>query len=125
MASHKHRTSNKRRCCRKLDLAVDDDGSIVASRLNESTSDEAVTGAELVGGLRATIERFTADGAYDSRMLYEAVSAIDSHDLKFVIPPKAIPIIDFSGARGMASAERVDSSNRTGGPPSMAEGFRC
>ena len=32
--------------------------------------------------------RFTADGAYDSRDLYEAVAAVGAADLRIVIPPK-------------------------------------
>ena len=93
--AHKHRTSNKRRRWRKLHLALDGDGFIVASMLNESTSDDAATGVELPGGLGATIDRFTADGAYDSRALYEAVSAVGSPDLTIVIPPKSTAVIDF------------------------------
>lgn len=93
--AHKHRTSNKRRRWRKLHLAVDGHGFIVASRLNESPSDDAATGVVLLGGLRTTIDRFTADGAYDSRALYEAVSAIGSPALKIVIPPKSTAVVDF------------------------------
>ncbi len=64
--AHKHRTSKKRRRWRKVHLAFDGDGFIVASRLNESSSDDAATAVEVLGGLGVTIERFTADGAYDS-----------------------------------------------------------
>ena len=49
----------------------------------------------LLGGLRTTIDRFTADGAYDSRALYEAVSAIGSPALNIVIPPKSTAVVDF------------------------------
>jgi hypothetical protein len=51
---------------------------------------------EIVIGLGATIERFTADGDYDSRALYEAMSAVGSPDLKVVIPPKSTAVV---GAR--------------------------
>lgn len=92
--AHKHRTSNKRRRWRKLHLALDGDGYIVASRLNESSCDDAATGVEVLGGLGVTIERFTADGAYDSRALYEALSAIGSPCLQVVIPPKSTAVLD-------------------------------
>ena len=70
--AHKHRTSNKRRRWRKLHLAVDGHGFIVASRLNESPSDDAATGVELLGGLRTR-----------------------SPALKIVIPPKSTAVVDF------------------------------
>ncbi|NCG17569.1 MAG: hypothetical protein GWP91_00950 [Rhodobacterales bacterium] len=75
-------------------VAIDGDGFIVASRLTGSTSDDAATGTEIVIGLGAIIERFTADGGYDSRALYEAVSAVGSPDLKVVLPSQSTAVVD-------------------------------
>ena len=92
--AHKHKTSNKRRSWRKLHLAVDGNGFIVASRLTKSSVDDAAVGATMLDEFEATIERFTADGAYDTRAMYDALAATGMPGLKIVIPPKRTAVAD-------------------------------
>jgi len=40
------------------------------------------------------IARFAADGAYDSRTMYEALAAAGSTDIRIVIPPKKTAAVD-------------------------------
>ena len=86
--AHKHRTSNKRRSWRKLHLAVDGHGFIVASELTSSGADDATVGAAMIKEIEAAIGRFTADGAYDNRAIYEALTTADLSDMTTVIPPR-------------------------------------
>ena len=85
---HKHKTSNKRRSWRKLHLGVDASGFIVASDLTESRADDATVGVALISRLKSPIGRFTADGAYDTRAIYEALApAAGSSGTTIVVPP--------------------------------------
>ena len=84
----KHRTSNKRRSWRKLHLAVDSSGFIVASELTSSGADDASVGATMIEKIEVAIERFTADGAYDTRAIYEALTAAGERGTTIVIPPR-------------------------------------
>ena len=86
--AHKHRTSNKRRAWRKLHLGVDDEGFIIASELTESGVDDASVGAAMIEGIDAAIARFMADGACDTRAIYEAFAAVGAPDPTIVIPPR-------------------------------------
>ncbi len=63
------------RCWRKLHLGVDADGFIVASELTDSGMDDGSVGAAMIRGYDGSIERFTGDGAYDTRAIYEALAA--------------------------------------------------
>ncbi len=65
----KHEPANKRRCWRKLHLGVDADGFIVASDLTDSRMDDGSVGAATIRGYDGSIERFTGDGAYDTRAI--------------------------------------------------------
>jgi hypothetical protein len=82
--AHKHRTSNKRRAWRKLHLAVDSEGFISASERTGSGVDDASVGVALIERVDASIQRFTADGAYDTRAIYDALAAVWAS----VIPPR-------------------------------------
>lgn len=95
----KHRTSNKRRSWRKLHLGVDDQGFIVASKLTNSGEDDATVGAAILKGIDDTIEQFTADGAYDTRAIYEALVAAGERGTTIVIPPRK------TGSRSMPPEE--------------------
>ena len=75
--AHKHRTSNKRRSWRKLHLGV-----------AGSSIDDAPVGVTMIDAVRAAIGRFTADGAYDTRTIYEALAAAGEADIAIVVPPK-------------------------------------
>lgn len=86
--AHKHKTSDKRRTWRKLHLGVDSDGFIVASQLTESSVDDSSVGVTMIKEGGADIGRFTADGAYDTTAIYEALAATGAPELNIVIPPK-------------------------------------
>ncbi len=87
---HKHNTSNKRRSWRKLHLGVDGEGFIVTSRLTDSGADDALVGVGMIEELEAFIARFTADGAYDGKVVYEAVAARGAPSAKAVCEPHSI-----------------------------------
>lgn len=84
----KHKTANRRRSWRKLHLGVDGDGFIVASKLTDSGTDDATVGAAMIKEIEAAIERFTADGAYDTRAIYQALAAAGGPCAPIVIPPR-------------------------------------
>ena len=86
--AHKHRTSNKRRAWRKLHLGVDSEGFIVASELTESGVDDASVGVAMIEEIETDIGRFTADWAYDTRGIYEALGSAGSTLPTIVIPPR-------------------------------------
>ena len=84
----KHTSANKRRCWRKLHLGVDAGGFIVASELTESWVDDSSVGAAMIRGVGSGIKRFNADGAYDTRAIYEALAATGGTGVNVVIPPR-------------------------------------
>jgi hypothetical protein len=86
--AHKHRTSNKRRVWRKLHLGVDAGGFIITSELTDSGVDDASVGVAMIEGIEGAIERFTADGAYDTRAIYEVLGAAAAAVPTLVIPPR-------------------------------------
>jgi hypothetical protein len=92
--AHKHKTSNKRRSWRKLHLAIDGAGLIVASELTESGVDDSSVAAKMVDGLHASIERFAADGAYDTRAMYAAPETAGAPGLNVAIPPKRTAAVE-------------------------------
>ena len=73
-----------RRGWRKLHVAVDEEGFIVAAELTENTRADASVVSDLLGSFDGPIRRFTADGAYDSRAVYELVR---SRGGQVVVPP--------------------------------------
>ena len=86
--AHKHKTSKKRRDWRKLHIGVDAEGSIVAAELTASSRDDASTLPDLLAPLEVSIRRFTADGAYDHRSVYDRASAAGTEKVVIVIPPR-------------------------------------
>ena len=85
--AHKHKTSKKRRDWRKLYIGVDAEGFIVAADLTASSRDDASTLPDLLAPLEVPIRRFTADGAYDHRSVYDRASAAGTKNVVIVIPP--------------------------------------
>ena len=85
--AHKHKTSKKRRDWRKLHIGVDAEGFIVAAELPASSRDDASTLPDLLAPLEVPIRRFTADGAYDHRSVYDRASAAGTENVVIVIPP--------------------------------------
>ena len=90
--AHKHKTSNQCRSWRKLHLGIDGDGYIIAAALTDSGVDDASVGISMLEHIEGTIARFTADGAYDTRPMYEALSAAGGGNIRIVIPPKKTAI---------------------------------
>jgi hypothetical protein len=67
---------------------VDAQGFVVASALTDSGQDDATEGVRMIGGLDRAIGRFTADGAYDTRAVYEALAPAGGEPCTIVIPPR-------------------------------------
>ena len=96
--AHKYKASKKRRDWRKLHIGVDEEGFIVAAELTVSSGDDASTLPDLLDQIEVPIRRFTADGAYDHRSIYERVGSAGTEDVVIVIPPR----------RSAVSAEPTD-----------------
>jgi hypothetical protein len=110
--THKHRTANRRRSWRKLHLAIDGHGYIIASKLTDRIVPDASVGISILEQIEATIARFTADGAYDSRPMYEALTKAGTTDIRIVIPPMKTASVD-SRATG-SWCQRNDAIERIG-----------
>jgi hypothetical protein len=92
--SHKHRTPTQSRSWRKLHLAIDRGGYIIASAITDRIVADASVGISIIEQLEGTIARFTADGAYDTRQMYEALGKAGETNIRIVIPPKKSAIVD-------------------------------
>ncbi len=101
----KHRTSNTRRSWRKLHLGVRSDGFIEASALTGSEEDDASVGVVLIQEIAASVASFRADGAYDTRAVYDALGEAGTQDIDVVIPPRrtASPTPGATGPWGQRS----------------------
>ena len=86
--AHKHKASKKRRDWRKLHIGVDAEGFIVAAELTASSRDDASTLPALLDTIEVPIRRFTADGVYDHRSVYDQLSAAGTENVVIVIPPR-------------------------------------
>ena len=85
-----HKASKKRRDWRKLHIGVDAEGFIVAVELTASSRDDASTLPDLLNQLEVPIRRFTADGAYDHRLVYDQVSDAGIENVVIVVPLVAL-----------------------------------
>ena len=83
-AAAKHGRKGKRGW-RKLHIAVDGSGAIVAQVLTDGNADDAATVPDLLDQLEGELSGFVADAAYDSRLVYDAASA---RGAAAVIPPR-------------------------------------
>ena len=110
--AHKHRTSSQRRSWRKLHLAIDGDGYIIAASLTDRMVSDASVRISILEQIEGTIARFTADGAYDSRPMYEALAAAGASDIRIVITPKKTATVD-PRAKGPC-CQRNDAIKRIG-----------
>ena len=86
--AHKYKASKQRRDWRKLHIGVDDEGFIVAAELTASRWDDASALPDLLDQIEVPIRRFTADGAYDHRSIYDRVGAAGTENVVIVIPPR-------------------------------------
>ena len=98
--SHRHKAGKARRDWRKLHVGVDAEGFVVATKLTESTVDDASVVPELLEQVDAPIERFTGDGAYDRASVYEEIGKAGTPDVAVVVPPRR-PAAVSKGAEGM------------------------
>ncbi|MFT5433617.1 MAG: hypothetical protein ACI9OJ_004323 [Myxococcota bacterium] len=116
--AHKHKTSNKRRAWRKLHLAVDSAGFIIASELTDSSTDDASVGVAMIERIESTIGRFDADGAYDTKAIYAALHQVGEAVVPtIVIPPRktasvSVPPDEISQQRDAAIARIVEVGRR-------------
>ena len=116
--THRHKSSKARRQWRKLHVGVDDDGYIVAATLTKNSVDDPSIVPELVEQIDSPIKRFTADGAYDTRPVYELLDDVGAADIKIVIPPRRGAVAS-SGAEGTwaqrnATLETIANVGRQG-----------
>ena len=83
---------------KKLHLAVDRAGVIVAHALTEPTVDDATTGIDLIETVNDEIARVTADAAYDTITFYDAATA---RGTTVVVPPNKTGVC-LDGVSGRA-----------------------
>ncbi|MFT5432468.1 MAG: hypothetical protein ACI9OJ_003167, partial [Myxococcota bacterium] len=100
-----------------MHLAVDGEGFIVASELTESGVDDASVGGALIDRIDSAIDRFTADGAYDTRAIYEALLESGPSVPTIMIPPRRTasvskPAEDFLQQRDTAIARIAEVARR-------------
>ena len=114
--AHKYKVSKKRRDWQKLHIGVDDEGFIVAAELTGSGGDDASALPDLLDQIEAPIQRFTADGAYDHRSIYDRVAAAGTEDIVTVIPPRRSAVsagpTDGPWAQREAAVERIRKIGR-------------
>ena len=114
--THKYKASRKRRDWRKLHIGVDDEGFIVAAELTASSVDDASTLPDLLDQIEDPIGRFTADGAYDHRSIYERVGAAGTEEVVIVVPPRRCAVsagpTDGPWAQREAALERIGAVGR-------------
>ena len=63
-------------------------GSLWRPELTASSRDDASTLPALLDTIEVPIRRFTADGAYDHRSVYDQLSAAGTENVVIVIPPR-------------------------------------
>ena len=114
--AHKHKASKKRRDWRKLHIGVDAEGFIVAAELTASSRDDASTLPALLDTIEVPIRRFTADGAYDHRSVYDQLSAAGTENVVIVIPPRRCAVdagpTDGPWAQREAALQRIRKIGR-------------
>ena len=88
----------------KLHIGVDAKGFIVAAELTASSRDDASTLPDLLAPLEVPIRRFTADGAYDHRSVYDRASAAGTENVVIVIPPSSLCAVGGAHRRPLGAA---------------------
>ncbi len=95
---------------------MDDGGFIVAAELTASSEGDASTLPDLLEQIEAPIRRFTADGAYDHRSVYDRVGAAGTEDVVIVIPPRCSGVsagpTDSLWAQREAAPQRIRKVGR-------------
>jgi hypothetical protein len=88
-----------------LDLETPD--HTVASELTGSSADDATVGAAMIERSGAAVERFTADGAYDTRAIYEALHEAGTGVPTIVRGPPSEDGIAVEAGGGRLAAARL------------------
>ncbi len=86
---------------RKLHLAVDETGLIVAEKVTDNSVDDASVVPDLLDRVDVAIDRFRADCAYDKWPVYTSVTA---RGATVVVPPSKTAV--ESGANTVAARAR-------------------
>ncbi len=86
--SRKHRKAKDRSGWRKLHIGVDGDGFVVAEALTEDKKDDAAVLPERLAQIDGQIRRFTGDGAYDRKSVYDQIGTAGIEDVTVVVPPR-------------------------------------
>ncbi len=120
--AHKYKASRRLRDLRKLHIGVDGEGFIVAAKLTPNSADDASTLPDLLCQIDAPIQRFTADGAYDQKSIYDRVSAAGTEDVAIMIPPRRSAVSASPTDDPWAQAGSCSSEDSQGRPKRMAEG---
>ncbi len=111
-----HRKGRARRGWRKLHIGVDDDGFVVGSQLTQSRRDDASVIPDLLEQTDAKVRRFTGDGAYDRRLVYDTIAGRGGEDVVVVVPPRrsAVPDKNAKGAWSQRNThlERIEEIGR-------------
>ena len=114
--AHKYKASKRRRNWRKLHIGVDDEEFIVAAKLTTSSGDDTSALPDLLDQIEVPIRRFTADGAYDHRSIYDRVGAAGTEDVVIVIPPRRCAVsagpTDDPWAQREAALQRIREIGR-------------
>ncbi len=84
----KHGKRKLRRGWRKLHIGVDGGGFIVAGELTKSDIDDASMVPKLLESIDVKVRRFTGDGGYDQRLVYDNVARAGTEDVVVVVPPR-------------------------------------
>ncbi|MDA1095257.1 MAG: transposase [Acidobacteria bacterium] len=71
-----------------MHLGVDDEGYVVAGARTDNAVADAEMVPDLLGQFGAPLRRFTGDGAYDTRRVYEAVGETGGVGVELVVPPR-------------------------------------
>ncbi|MBW2377315.1 MAG: IS5 family transposase [Deltaproteobacteria bacterium] len=87
-STRKHGKRKLRRGWRKLHIGVDGSDFIVAGELTKSDIDDASMVPKLLESIDVKLRRFTGDGAYDQRLVYNSVARAGTEDVKVVVPPR-------------------------------------
>ncbi len=89
-----------------------------AAKLTKSSEDDPSTVPCLLEQIDSPIRRFTADGAYDTRSVYELLGEVGTADIKIVIPPRrrAVPLDggEDTWAQRNATLETIRKVGRQG-----------
>ena len=84
---------------KKLHVAVDRTGVIVAHALTDAQADDAMTGITLIEAVEGDLASVTGDAAYDTVAFYEAVCARGAN---VVVPPIKTSRVSRRGPRSSA-----------------------